>query len=779
MDYHKIYHPKQFSFSQSCVDGCLDFGFYQCQAALTQYGAHVFHFELDGDRWGERQGLNTLFTPSSSQSAQQDLYDCSLSADGKLEICKQSETILSAQEHGSIGIAGNRWMIEFDYHQDFVFYGMGEKCGSLEKTGKRTKFWNTDVWADFPYDQIRNAQTDPMYVSIPYLIIRCRDTWVGILIDNPYDTFISAGGEIGAIANQQGVTADTRLYFGSAQGKPSVYFIVADSLADLTKQYQQLVGTTPLPPLWSLGHHQCRWGYGSAEDLAEVKRGMEMYDIPNSAVWLDIDYMDEYRVFTWSPELWSGDTKAQLAELQADGQRVIPILDPGVKNDPGYTVYQSGHEANIWCSNEDGIPYVGYVWPGETLFPDYTLPEGQQWWRDQVADFASIGIQAAWCDMNDPSVGPVELDTMCFRRGSWPHAVGHNQYGAQMAQATRAGFEQAYPNQRPFLLSRSGYTGCQQHTALWTGDNISNQHYLEGSIPCTLNLALSGVPFNGPDVPGFGEDASEKFALCWYQAGFLFPFLRNHSLKHTRSQEPYSFCQEIRSHIAHFIRLRYRLLPYIYQLWIKHEQEGDAIVRPLFYDFDQADVYHEQTSFLLGPDLLHAPYFNDNTRSVILPGGDQQEWFDLRQGNWLSGGQYDIHCSMEETPLYVRSGAIIAMQDHEPRDHHVDLAHVDLHCFLRPGQRRQYRYYADDGETLDYQQGARSSLDLDIEHRADHYLIHSMSSTQGWKRIQPRLQLYDNVPVSIDGQQLEGSPSNWRASGTQLQTQVVPLSDMS
>ena len=215
-------------------------------------------------------------------------------------------------------------------------------------------------------------------------------------------------------------------------------------------RYQRLVGTTPLPPLWSLGHHQCRFGYAGHEDLTWIKRQMAAHDIPNSGLWLDIEYMGGYRVFTWSDEEWQ-DVPAHLAELQADGQRVVPILDPGVKKDPGYAVHDDGNAAGVWCTNEDGKPYVGYVWPGETLFPDYLSEAGRKWWSDYVKRFAEVGIHGAWCDMNDPSVGPIELDPMRFHSGTLEHEAGHNQYGAQMARATCAGFQAARPDERPLL----------------------------------------------------------------------------------------------------------------------------------------------------------------------------------------------------------------------------------------------------------------------------------------------------------------------------------------
>lgn len=769
MDYQKIYHPHQFSFCQSQTDGLLDFEFDRCEVGIRRHGEHVFHLELTGQRWDKRQGLNELSPPAVSSGG---AFNLSLDEKGRLSLSRGGTVILAPGPDGSIAVAGKRWMLEFAYDPSMKFFGMGEKSGALEKSGTRTKFWNTDVWADFHWNSIADADTDPMYVSIPYLIIRTDEAWVGVLLDNPFDTFISAGGTIGSIANQQGVSVNTRLYMGASQGKPSVWFIVGDTLGELTRHYQKLVGTTPLPPLWSLGHHQCRWGYGAPEDLAEVKAQMAHYEIPNSGLWLDIDYMNAYRVFTWNEDFWPM-LEHSLRDLQADGQKVIPILDPGVKMDPDYAIYQSGHAADVWCTNEDGVPYVGYVWPGETLFPDYLLEEGRAWWADHVSDFAARGIEGAWCDMNDPSVGPVELDPMCFRRGEWPHAVGHNQYGAQMAKATRAGFENAHPDKRPFLLSRSGYTGSQQFTALWTGDNMSNSAYFESTIACTLNVALSGVPFNGPDVPGFGEDAPEWLARKWYQAGFLFPFLRNHSLKNTRAQEPYSFARTARETIVHLIRLRYRLLPYLYQLWIQHTETGDAILRPLLYDYDDVAFASEDHTFLIGPDLLQAPCMRGNSRTVHLPG---DAWYDLCFGEWVEAGEYAVTCEPEHTPLYARAGAVIAMQARDPRDHRIDLSQVDLHCFLRPGDRADLVCHADDGTSHAWKDGERSTVRMSLRAEEDRVIVESCDIDAGWKDFSIRLHLYGGQEkVAYLGKTLAGEAFTWRATGVDLSTSCVKL----
>lgn len=767
MDYHKIHHPLNFSFADRGGTNALHIGDESFPCTLTDHGSDILHLDIAG-RWGARDSEAVLTPPDGTISGQTSL---SFDRDATFTLTYRGTPVLRGRDGASFGVCGEAWMLEFDYDPAMRFYGFGEKTGRLEKTGARTKFWNTDVFADFHRAQIEAAQTDPMYVSIPWILLRTPEAWIGILIDNPHVPFVSAGGRIGAIANQKDIATRARFYLGADGGAPDLWFLVAEDLATLTARYQRLVGVTPLPPLWALGHQQCRWGYASFDDLRDVQAQLARYGIPTSGLWLDIEYMDGYRVFTWDPALW-GDVPAQLADLQRDGQRVVPILDPGVKVDPGYPVYESGLAAGAFCLTHEKKPFTGFVWPGETLFPDYIDPDGAAWWAEQVTGFARHGIRGAWLDMNDPAVGPVELENMRFRKGTLPHRAGHSQYGYGMARATHRGFTAAHPDIRPFLLARSGWISCQRVTALWTGDNLSSETYMRGSIPCTLNLALSGVPLNGPDVPGFGDDADERLAVRWYQLGFLFPFLRNHCIRGARGQEPYAFSRETREILTHLIRLRHRLLPYLYQLWIDQEEEGTAVMRPLVYAYDACagvplDSVDDQ--FLIGAELMQAPLtrLEGSTRRVFLPGGD---WFDLRTGVWVEGDVIqEVTLGDADTPLYARAGSVIPMAPAEPTDHHTDLADVDLHCFLREGDAVRVRYRADDGETTHYRKGVRSEVVLDLSVRGGRVQAAVVSVSEGWKPLAVRLVVYGDVRgVSAGGADLPMEAMTWRATGTKL-----------
>jgi len=290
---------------------------------------------------------------------------------------------------------------------------------------------------------------------------------------NPHAAFLSINQNL-SVANQKKLDVkDSGIVFGADQGQPNLYIIFGPSLPELTRKLQHLVGETPLPPAWALGYHQCRWGYESAADLELLDTKFREHGIPADGLWLDIDYMDRYKVFTLDKKHFPAPRQT-FARLAKAGRRVIASLDPGVKLEKGYGVCERGKQAKAFCQNPQGLEYVGLVWPGETLFPDFSQESTRTWWAKEVAQFARLGIDGVWLDMNDPSTAAVDNQDMLFNPGTKNHSSFHNQYALGMAMATRKGFQQAYPGKRPFQLSRSGSTGVGRYTTIWTGDNYSN-----------------------------------------------------------------------------------------------------------------------------------------------------------------------------------------------------------------------------------------------------------------------------------------------------------------
>ena len=775
MYFQKIRHPSNFKFASGYADGGLQFGTQTVQARVRDLGEDVFHVELaDTRRWPIDARvlpmLDDAFARGTSASALQ------MDADGKLVLTSaHGDSVLSGLAGASLGICGSAWLVQWSRNADMRFFGQGEKVTGMEKTGKRTKFWNADVWADHAMHTIENGAADPQYAAIPYLLVRQGARWVGILVDNPGAVFMDTGSNW-FFFGKDDQNAPPAFWMGADDGVPAFYVIAGDSAAAVTERLQRLVGTTPLPPLWSLGHHQSRWGYAGTQQLKELDAGFTAHGFPNDGLWLDIDYMDNYKVFTTNPAHF-GDLKADLAGLQANGRRIIPILDPGVKVEAGYEVAISGQAANIFCKNPEGEPYVGFVWPGRTWFPDYSIAAGRDWWATYAKAFRESGFDGAWLDMNDPSTGAAELDDMRFNHGQWPHWTYHNQYGTGMAQSTRAGFLAAKPDERPFLLARSASAGSSRFTALWTGDNVSNWHHLRTTIHCSLNLALSGIPFNGPDVPGFGGHADKDLAIAWYKAGCLFPFLRNHASAGTAQQEPWVFGPEALHIIRHHVRLRYKLLPYMYQLWNAQEQHGAAVMRPLFYDFDNADgmeLDRIDDQFLIGPALMQAPVMQQGQqhRNVTLPGTGR--WMDVNTGQFIRAGRsIQVSSDVESTPMYLREGSLVPMQTGERSSAANDLSDIELHVVLGQGSAdwAVLDYVADDGLSYGYQRGERSHYRIEARRTADTLHITAQVLQQGWKPLRLHVVGYDGAAfaeVAVeDGVTtvMTLEPQPWRMSG--------------
>ena len=758
MHFHKYPHAANFQFADKIQAGRsfkTRLGSYRL--AIRSSPDDIHHLQVRGKGWetnDSQAGLAFIETPGRQRAAARTRL--SIGADGSFSLEDAAGQVLLASQPGRFfGQCGTSSIFEFIREEGDQFYGLGEKWIGFEHSGKTTKFWNTDVWADFhPQSYIEGTPPpDPVYVSVPYLILKRGNIFIGLLLDNPYATFISTGFKT-SIADQMEVdpggeqfahavsnaeqsefsppAASPRratfgaIHLGAEAGQPHLYLLVGPTLPELTRKFQRLVGTTPLPPAWALGYHQCRWGYESEKDLLGLDKKFREHGIPVDGLWLDIDYMRGYRVFTFDKKHFPQPGKA-MARLGKAARKVVPIIDPGVKFEPGYDVYERGHAARAFCENPQGGEYVGLVWPGQTVFPDFSLSSARAWWAREVAEFGRLGIHGAWLDMNDPSTGPIDNQEMLFDEGRKPHGAYHNQYALGMAMATREGFLQAHPGQRPFLLCRSGFTGSNRYTAIWTGDNYSNYFHLKNSIATTLNLALSGIPFNGPDAGGFAGDSNPELMMDWFKAGFLFPVFRNHTTLRTRRQEPWAFGARALKVLRRFIQLRYRFRPYLYQLFAEQERTGEAILRPLFYDFEDSlrlrlGLVDDQ--FMVGPWILQAPFLEEKqvSRRVVLPG--KIRWYDLANGGWLRGDRkISVHAAHAETPIYIRDGAILPLARLAPADHAFHSSQIDFHLFLAEDGAAAASYRFDDGVTFAYRDGTYSEVNVKAERRGTSLAI--------------------------------------------------------
>ncbi len=752
----------------------------QCiDIAVDAFEGDIYRLAFTSQRWPANYSQAGLCIPPARTV---DDGRTALTVGSRLDLTLADEkgrVLLQSIPQAAFGVCGQSSCFVFKHSPKHQYYGMGEKLLGLELTGVNTKFWNTDVWGDFKGSIVLEGKIDPSYLSIPYVIVKQGNTYLGLLLDNPYATYMQTGAKVN-IAGQMHAKEqqDPQLILGAEHGQPNLWILYGPSLAELTRKLQTLVGRTFLPPVWALGYHQCRWGYQSQRDLEDLDSNFRKANIPVDGLWLDIEYMDGYRVFTFDKKNFRDPAKAFRSLLER-GRRVVPIIDPGVKREPGYSVYESGRKADAFCRNPQGQEFVGLVWPGETVFPDFSIGQTRDWWSGLVKAFASLGLYGCWLDMNDPSTGRSRVTDMLFDHGRRSHYTYHNQYALGMAMASRAGFEQAHPDLRPFLLTRSGYTGISRYSAVWTGDNYSNYHYLKKSIPTSLNLALSGVPFNGPDIAGFGGDTTPALAAAWMKACFLFPFCRNHTAHSTAQQEPWALGRDAQRVFKHYIQLRYRLRPYLYDLFVAQNETGEAILRPLFYDFGdtkQLPLGQIDDQFLIGPSLMQAPMLEEGQarRRVVLPG--KQAWYSLHEAKWLKSGRI-VTTSTEpmQTPLYAREGALFPVSRAKDGDNVWQPEKVEVHVFLRRTTTGEHVWVhtVDDGTTRGWEKGERSRLRLTARVRGGVLHLGVDYLADGYGPVDVRFVLYDNFKqVQIDDPRGRGQETvapkadQWTWAGT-------------
>lgn len=462
-------------------------------------------------------------------------------------------------------------------HPKEHIYGLGDKTGFLDKRGYAYEMWNSDI---------PDTHTDffpSLYKSVPFFISMRPHFTYGIFLDNTSKSYFDMGKE-----------EAERYYFAADGGDLDYYFIAGETMRDILGAYTGLTGRTALPQKWTLGYHQSRWGYITEDDIMDVAEKMRQCRIPCDSIHFDIDYMDAFKVFTWNRKNYK-DPKKTLQKLTEMGYKPVTIIDPGVKKEDGYDVYEEGIKNGYFAFSAENELYVNEVWPGDAVFPSFTNPKVRSWWADKQKFLIDMGVRGVWNDMNEPASfkGPLpddvqfadEDDTVIF------HKDAHNIYGHCMAMATKDGWLK-YDGRRPFIITRAAYAGTQRYALVWTGDNQSIWAHLQMAIPQLCNLGLSGFSYAGTDVGGFGADTTKELLARWVQVGCLSPFFRNHSAQGTRKQEPWQFDKELLEIYRKYVELRYHLLPYIYDCFFESEQTGLPIMRPLMLNFEKdAETY--------------------------------------------------------------------------------------------------------------------------------------------------------------------------------------------
>ncbi|HZC36385.1 MAG TPA: TIM-barrel domain-containing protein, partial [Chthoniobacterales bacterium] len=467
-------------------------------------------------------------------------------------------------------------------------YGTGEVRPPMLRNGTQVDFWNTNN-----YLYLGNHR--PLYQSAPWVLAVNRDgSAFGVYADTSWRTTV----------NLQSMIQFT------SDGPPfRVIVIRGSSPQEVLTRMANFTGRIELPPLWALGYQQCRYSYYPESRVKEIADGLRSRNIPCDGVWIDIDYLDRHRIFTFDP-IGFPDPAGLSNYLHRHGFKDVWIVDPAAKVEPGYSIYDSGVQNNVWVKTKDGREYHGDMWAGQSVFPDFTQPRARQWWSDLCRDFLfRSGGDGVCNDMNEPSVfdgpqGTMPIDNRHEGGGdlpAGPHAEYHNLYGLLMVKSSRDGILKWKPRNRPFVLSRSNFFGGHRYAATWTGDNVSNQEYLDASTPMVLTLGLSLQPFAVVDIGGFSGVAAPDLWARWIGVGALYPFARGHGEKDSPNKEPWVFGPAVEAEARTALQRRYRLLPYLYSLFYESTQDGLPIIRPVFFaDPRDSSLRAEEQSFLLG-----------------------------------------------------------------------------------------------------------------------------------------------------------------------------------
>jgi len=539
-----------------------------------------------------------------------------------------------------------RYVASIELNPSTSLYGTGQVAGPLLRNGFVTETWNYDA---FGY----GLDAPNLYTSQPWVLaVREDGSAFGVLADTT---------ERCEIDLRNGIT------FRGVGYQFPIVIIEGESPSEVMKELAELTGKIAMPPRWAIGFHQCRYSYNPDSRVKEIADEFRKRSLPADVIWMDIDYMNEYRVFTFDPEEFPDPTELN-DYLDTVGFSNVWMIDPGVKAEEGYFVYDSGTELNVWTSTADGEVFKGEVWPGVCVFPDYLNKDVRTWWSGLYKDFMAYNIDGVWNDMNEPAVFNVESKTMPEDNihhadpelgGTGSHARYHNVYGMQMIRATREGVVAANPNKRPFVLSRANHLGGQRYGATWTGDNSATWEHLDMSIPMTINLGLSGQPFAGPDIGGFAYNGDGELYARWMGFGTLFPFSRSHTAKGNIDKEPWSYTPEVEATSRRALERRYRLMPYIYTLFHESSTSGAPIAMPTFFaDPTDLALRSEDDSFLLGDHLLvSAKVSPESDRVEVLPkpiNGIHWAKFDFES---FDGGRDSKDSDLPD--LFIRPGSII------------------------------------------------------------------------------------------------------------------------
>lgn len=588
---------------------------------------------------------------------------------------------------------------------DAHYFGLGDKTGPLDRRGEVFTLWNTDAYGF-------GESTDPLYKSIPFVLgVRESGGSFGLFFDNTWRSYFDFGK-----------TEPGTLSFGAEGGGVDYYVMAAADPKGVVRAYAYLTGSAPLPALWTLGFQQSRYSYASEAEVRAIADRLRADHIPADALYLDIDYQDRNRPFTVSASAFP-DLPKLVADLAAMDLRVVLITDLHIAEAPDqhYRPFDSGSAQGVFVRRPDGLPYVGEVWPGPSLFPDFSRARVRDWWGGLYADFVRAGVAGFWNDMNEPAIFKVRGKTMPldvvhrieepgFAAREASHAEIHNVYGMLNSRATYDGLLRLNPQQRPFVLTRASFAGGQRYAATWTGDNTSSWNHLRLSTAMLVNLGLSGFAYAGDDIGGYaGAGPSADLLTRWIEIGAFNPIFRDHAQKGKVAQEPWVGDARQAAIRRRYIEERYRLMPYLYALAEENSSTGLPLMRPVFLEFPDRlaagdDLGGSANQFMLGPDLLIAPAPEEESPypyAIVLPGAG---WYDYWSGMPLAASRHEETPQIDRLPVFIRPGAIIPRQPLVQSTRQTPQGPLELAVYPGPGCRG--RIYLDDGVSFGYRTGA-------------------------------------------------------------------------
>jgi alpha-glucosidase len=665
--------------------------------------------------------------------------------------------------------------------EDEHYFGLGDKVGPLDRRNQAFTMWNTNQYGF-------QESSDPIYKSIPFFLTFRQGRAAGVFLDNTWRSSFDFGKE-----------SHTAYSFGSEGGPVDYYVLYGPNPKQVLSSYAWLTGYTPLPPLWSLGYQQSRSSYYPESRVREIANRLRADKIPADAIYLDIEYQEKYRPFTVDTQRFPHFSQ-MIADLTQQKFHVVAITDLHIADLPhaGYAPYDSGIAGDHFVKNPDGSIYTGRVWPGASVFPDFTRASTRAWWGSLYRQFVDDGIAGIWNDMNEPAVFDVANKTMPddvqhridepgFERRTANHLEIHNVYGMENSRATYDGLRQLRPDQRPFVLTRASYAGGQRYATTWTGDNSSTWNHLRMTTPILLNLGLSGFAMSGADVGGFAGTPQPDLLTRWFELAAFQPLYRDHSSRTTADQEPWVHGPEQENIRRTYIEERYRLMPYLYTTAEEMARTGLPIIRPLFLEFPDATADKHPidldagSEFLFGPDLLVAPqpYPDElDAYQVRLP---PVTWYDYWTGEKIEhGGSRSkpvlIHPALAVLPVYVREGSILPMQPLTQSTRETPQGPLTLRVY--PGQNCKGSLYLDDGISYDYKRGEFLREDFHCEVTGQGVQIH-IGQRQGsypawWKNLSVEIYGTDAAPKIVRVNGKSESPASTFDASRHSVTLVVP-----